>query len=81
MPVLRNLYDHVRDEPAKKGQKKKKSEAAKEGGKYREMPPQLPSLVKNALDQFYNHYADYYKGVRKNNEERSKYLFSATCVS
>jgi type III restriction enzyme len=79
MPVLRNLYEHVRDELPKKGQKKKKSEAAKEGGKYREMPPQLPSLVKNALDQFYNHYQEYYKGVRKNNEERSN-IFSAPPV-
>lgn len=79
MPILRNLYDHVREELPKKGQKKKKSEAAKEGGKYREMPPILPPLVKNALDQFYNHYADYYRGVRLNNEERNN-LFSAPPV-
>jgi len=79
MPVLRNLYDHVKEDLPKKGQKKKKSEASKEGGKYKEMPPQIPPLVKNALDQFYNHYAEYYKGVRKNNEERSN-IFSAPPV-
>lgn len=79
MPVLRNLYEHVKDELPKKGQKKKKSEAAKEGGKYIEMPPQMPSLVKNALDQFYSHYADYYKGGRKLNEEQSN-IFSSPPV-
>jgi type III restriction enzyme len=29
----------------------------------------LPSLVKAALDQFYGHYVEYYKGSRKNQEE------------
>ena len=79
MPVLRNLYDHVKDELPKKGQRKKKSEAAKEGKKIKELPPRLPSLVKAALDQFYGHYVDYYKGVRKNREEKSN-LFSAPPV-
>lgn len=79
MPVLRNLYEHVKGELPKKGRGKKRSEAAKGGEKYREMPPQLPSLVKNALDQFYSHYAEYYRGVRQFNEEKSN-IFSSPPV-
>jgi type III restriction enzyme len=79
MPVLRNLYDHVRDELPKKGQRTKKSEAAAEGSKYIELPPRLPSLVKGALDQFYNHYVEYYNGVRKHKEEKAN-IFSAPPV-
>ncbi|MFH1004882.1 MAG: DEAD/DEAH box helicase family protein [Bacteroidota bacterium] len=79
MPVLRNLYEHVKNELPKKGQRKKKSEAKEEGKKLTELPPQLPSLVKGALDQFYNHYVDYYKGYREQQEEKSN-LFSAPPV-
>ncbi len=79
MPVLRNLYDHVRDELPKKGQRTKKSEAAAEGSKYIELPPRLPSLVKGALDQFYNHYVEYYNGIRKQKEEKVN-IFSAPPV-
>ena len=79
MPVLRNLYDHVRDELPKKGQRTKKSEANAEGGKYIELPPKLPSLVKGALDQFYNHYEEYYNGMRKHKEDKNS-LFSAPPV-
>lgn len=79
MPVLRNLYEHVREDLPKKGQRKKKSEAREEGSKLKELPPRLPSLVKGALDQFYNHYVDYFKGHRKHQEEKSN-LFSAPPV-
>lgn len=79
MPVLRNLYEHVKEELPRKGQRKQKSEAAKEGQKIRELPPRLPSLVKAALDQFYGHYVEYYKGARKNQEENLN-LFSAPPV-
>jgi type III restriction enzyme len=79
MPVLRNLYDHVKDELPKKGQRTKKSEAAAEGGKYIELPPRLPSLVKGALDQFYNHYVEYFNGIRKNREEKTN-IFSSPPV-
>jgi type III restriction enzyme len=58
MPVLRNLYDHVKDDLPKKGQRKQKSEAKKTGLKLSEIAPRLPNLVKAALDQFYNHYKD-----------------------
>lgn len=79
MPVLRNLYEHVKDELPRKGQRKQKSEAAKEGQKIKEQPPRLPSLVKAALDQFYGHYVEYYKGVRENQEQKTN-LFSSPPV-
>lgn len=70
LPVLRNLYEHVKDELPKKGQRKKKEEAKEEGKKVKEQPPKLPTLVKAALDQFYNHYAEYDRGYRKLLEQR-----------
>lgn len=79
MPVLRNLYEHVKEELPRKGQRKQKSEAAKDGQKIREQPPRLPSLVKAALDQFYGHYVEYYHGVRKNQEQKTN-LFSSPPV-
>jgi type III restriction enzyme len=79
MPVLRNLYEHVKEELPRKGQRKQKSDAAKEGQKIKEQPPRLPSLVKAALDQFYGHYVEYYKGVRKNQEQKTN-LFSSPPV-
>ena len=60
MPVLRNLYDFVKDDLPKKGQRKEKSEAKKAGSKPSVIAPRLPPLVKGALDQFYNHYKDAY---------------------
>ncbi len=83
MPVLRDLYRKVMDQDPnalpRKGQKKKKTEANAEGEKITELPPRLPDLVKGALDQFYNHYAEYDKGVRKHAEENAN-LFSSPPV-
>ncbi len=79
MPVLRNLYDHVKDELPKKGQRTQKKDAAADGKKVSEMPPRLPSLVKGALDQFYNHYVEYFNGIRKQKEEKAN-IFSAPPV-
>ena len=76
---LRDIYSYVKDELPRKGQRKKKSEAKKEGAQLKEAPPKLPALVKGALDQFYNHYKDYYEGERKLNEEKHN-LFSAPPV-
>jgi type III restriction enzyme len=70
MPVLRNLYEHVKQELPKKGQRMQRRDAALEGKKLTELPPRLPSLVKIALDQFYNHYVDYYNGIRRQQQER-----------
>lgn len=79
MPVLRNLYEHVKDELPKKGRRKKKSEAKEEGLKLKEQPPKLPDLVKAALDQFYSHYKEYFEGRRGRQEEKIN-LFSAPPV-
>ena len=79
MPVLRNLYEHVREELPRKGRKKKKSEAKSEGLTFIEEPPQIPSLVKGALDQFYNHYHNYFEGQRSKFEERAG-IFSSPPV-
>ncbi len=79
MPVLRNLYEHVRDDLPKKGRKRAKSEAKKEGVDLQEEPPKLPKLVKGALDQFYNHYKEYDEGSRSMYSEKSG-LFSTPPV-
>jgi type III restriction enzyme len=79
MPVLRNLYDHVKDDLPKKGERKKKKDATIINDDNIELPPKLPPLVKGALDQFYNHYLDYYNGIRDAKEEK-KNLFSSPPV-
>ena len=79
MPVLRNLYDHVKDELPKKGIAKRKAEAKAEGKIYQEELPRIPALVKGALDQFYNHYVEYFNGIRKHKEEKAN-IFSAPPV-
>lgn len=76
---LRDIYSYVKDELPKKGQRRKKSEAKEEGTALKEEPPKLPALVKGALDQFYNHYKDYYQGQRMLYEEKRN-LFSAPPV-
>ncbi len=76
---LRDIYSHVKDELPRKGQRKKKSEAKVEGTTLKEAPPKLPALVKGALDQFYNHYKNYYEGQRQQHEEKQN-LFSAPPV-
>ncbi|HNR30983.1 MAG TPA: DEAD/DEAH box helicase family protein [Candidatus Hydrogenedentes bacterium] len=66
MPVLRNLYEHVKDDLPKKGQKRAKADAKKEGKtKTGEQPPKLPSLVKLAMDKFYDHYKRDFDRVRE----------------
>ncbi|MCC6550655.1 MAG: DEAD/DEAH box helicase family protein [Ignavibacteriaceae bacterium] len=77
--ILRDIYTHVANDLPRKGQKKKKAEAKEEGTKLKEEPPNLPVIVKGALDQFYNHYKDYDDGLRKSNEE-ARSLFSAPPV-
>lgn len=53
---LSNIYEYVKNDLPKKGQKTKKAEAKKEGKKMKDEAPVLPQLVKAALDQFYTHY-------------------------
>ena len=64
MPVLRNLYEHVKGDLPKKGREREKKEAREAGKKLKEQPPKLPPLVKSALDQFYEHYEKEYKRIR-----------------
>ena len=61
--TLANIYEKVQKELPKKGQRKKKSEAAEAGEILKEEPPQLPMLVKSALDQFYTHYQKDYSRI------------------
>jgi len=65
LPILRNLYEHVKNELPRKGQKRIKSDAKKEGEKIKEEPPVIPPIIKSALDQFYNHYKDTFEGKHK----------------
>ncbi|MFN6963853.1 MAG: BPTD_3080 family restriction endonuclease [Pyrinomonadaceae bacterium] len=74
-PVLANLYEHVRSELPRKGQRKKKKEAKEEGETLREEKPVIPALIKQALDMFYNHYDEYSKGHREQ-FEKSRNLFT-----
>lgn len=61
--TLANIYEHAKKELPKKGLRKKKSEAAEKGELLKEEPPQLPLLVKTALDQFYTHYQKDYTRI------------------
>lgn len=74
-PILRNLYEHIKDQLPKKGRKTKKKDAKAEGEKLKEEKPQIPTLIKQAMDMFYNHYDEYDKGHREKLERRRD-LFS-----
>ena len=58
MPILRNLYEHVKDQLPRAGQKRQRARAREQGEVLAESPPQLPALLKVSLDAFYRHYAD-----------------------
>lgn len=75
MPMLRNLYDHVKDELPKKGQSREKRDAKEKGGKYIEAPPRLPKTLVLALEQFVDHYCRYDSGMREAGEGKAN-LFS-----
>ncbi|MBU1679810.1 MAG: DEAD/DEAH box helicase family protein [Bacteroidetes bacterium] len=84
IPKLRDLYEHVKNDLPKKGQKAKRKAAREEGNELTEEPPKIPALVKGALDQFYNHYKDYYELIRKKGEENTNLftrppVFIAVC--
>jgi len=55
-PVLRELFEHVKDELPRKGLERKRSEAKAEGKALAEEPPRIPDLLVTALRQFYEHY-------------------------
>ncbi|NML65551.1 DEAD/DEAH box helicase family protein [Hymenobacter sp. RP-2-7] len=67
MPVLRNLYEHVKDQLPKMG---KATERKEKGAAYAEKRPELPQLLAAALDQLVAHYEEYDQGVRERGERR-----------
>ncbi len=82
-PKLRNIYEHIKDELPKKGQRrvkkdaKEKSEESEKDNKQKpvEKAPNLPALLNLALEQFVKDYEDYEKGTRQDDEDR-KNLFT-----
>lgn len=75
MPVLRNLYDHVKEELPRKGQRKKRQD----GELDRETAPVVPDKVKLALHQFVDHYQKYLEGHRQQQESKNS-LFTSPPV-
>jgi type III restriction enzyme len=59
MPKLRNLYENVKDQLPKKGKRKSRQDQDDLKGH-----PQIPTLIKNAFDQFYSHYEREYENYR-----------------
>ncbi len=64
VPVLRNLYEHIREGLPKAGRKTAKARAKAEGKKLVEEPPHLPEILQAALKQFYEHYREEYDNRR-----------------
>jgi type III restriction enzyme len=64
LPVLRNLYEHIREELPKAGRKTTKARAKAAGKKLVEEPPRLPEILQAALKQFYEHYKEEYETRR-----------------
>lgn len=58
-PVLKNIYENVKDQLPKKGKR-----SSKKAGEEFFGHPQLPDLVKNALEQLYSHYLKSEKELR-----------------
>jgi type III restriction enzyme len=74
-PQLRNLYEHCKDRLPKKGQRTQRAEAKDKKAKGEkpvgELPPDLPSEVRIALEAFYAHYVKYEQGLRRSGETRA----------
>jgi len=72
-PILKNLYENCRDELPKKGQRKvrKEGQEAPEKG---EAAPNLPGVVRSALEQFYAHYEQYERGQRQKGEMKADFF-------
>ncbi|MEZ4960425.1 MAG: DEAD/DEAH box helicase family protein [Saprospiraceae bacterium] len=79
MPVLRNLYEHVKEHLPKKGQRGKRKADKEEGKEQQEEPPKLPATLKLALDQFYNHYKKEFEAGRTLDAEDTPPVFIAVC--
>jgi type III restriction enzyme len=57
-PVLKNLYEHVKEKLPRAGQKRQRKAAKEKGEVVREAAPRLPDIVKAALAQFEKHYEE-----------------------
>ncbi len=78
-PVLRNIYEPIRRELPKKGQKAVRKAAKESGETIVEQPPILPSLLTVALQQFVKDYEDYDRGMREATEAKAN-LFTTPPV-
>ena len=81
-PKLRNIYEWVKDKLPKRGMRaqKKKDKEEQDGTKVVSVqPPNLPTLLNTALEQFVRDYEDYDKGQRQQFEEMAS-LYSAPPV-
>lgn len=80
-PKLRNLYEHCKEGLPKKGQRTQRNEDKrdKKADTQIERPPDLPALLKSAMEQFYKHYVAYERGLREQGE-RGKDLLSSPPV-
>lgn len=84
-PKLRDLYNHIKEHMPKKGQKaqrkavREKEEETGQSLKGKEMPPNLPTLLNMALDQFVKDYQEYEDGLRGGGEMNAD-LFSTPPV-
>jgi type III restriction enzyme len=67
-PVLRNIYEHVKDKIKNRGYKKRKKKKLSEKEIENEKP-YVPPLVKSAIDQLYSEYKNHFTGYRKIQEE------------
>lgn len=78
-PKLRNIYKYIRDKLPKRGQKSQRKKDKEEGLDPKNMPvlpPNLPTLLNTALEQFINDYQDYADGLREQYEEANSLLKS-----
>lgn len=69
-PVLRNLYQHVKKELPRAGQKRQRARAKAEGADLKEEPPRIPDIVQAAFKQFYEHYEEEYRDRRHSTKAR-----------
>ena len=70
-PKLRNIYEHIRKELPKKGQRGVRKAAKAEGKETKgevEQAPRLPELLTMALSQFTHDYEEYDQGLRQTDE-------------
>lgn len=74
-PVLKNLYEHVKDQLPRRGREGQRRQAREEGEVIAHSAPNVPTLIKTALTMFYDHYVKYTEG-RREAEEAARDLFT-----